>query len=248
MPAERTPKMAGSARRQPPPKQRGNDRSQRSARGSGNDASKKGVRPPGATRGPPRLKEYEPPTYSQAQSLYFTSSNWNDVETMVSRMGITSITFDADFRVSDAHLQIIAEHRWFANSLEMIALGDEDTGNGTLLTDEGVLKLVSATRNLRVLWLSSCLNLTDATLVNVLEHCPRLESLRISDIGLALKHLVLLSQTITVDAGGEREAKALSKAKKRLAITVGIYPGKYDDDTPNSVFFNGKMHLFGIPV
>lgn len=132
----------------------------------------------------------------------------------------------------------------------MISLGDEDSGNGTMLTDVGILKLVSATPNLRVLQLSSCLNLTDATLVNVLTHCPRLESLRISahdkgygkithkglkslrerpEIGSALKQLVLLSQSIS-DTTGEKEAKALTKAKKGLAVTIGDIPGRYVDN------------------
>ena len=132
----------------------------------------------------------------------------------------------------------------------MLSLGDEDTGNGTNLTDAGVLRLVSVTPNLRVLWLSSCLSLTDATLVNVLTHCPRLEALRITghdkgfgrithkglktlrerkDIGSTLKQLVLLSQSM--HNSWEKEAKALSKAKKGLAVTTGMYPGRYASDS-----------------
>ncbi|KZV70978.1 hypothetical protein PENSPDRAFT_651015, partial [Peniophora sp. CONT] len=128
----------------------------------------------------------------------------------------------------------------------MLSLGDEDTGNGTLLTDDAILRLAPATPNLRVLRLSSCTQLTDATLINVAEHCPRLESLRISahdkatgkitqkglktlrerpEIGNALKEIVLLSQAVSLK--GEKEAKALSKAKKGLAVTLGTCPGRY---------------------
>ena len=124
----------------------------------------------------------------------------------------------------------------------MLSLGDEGTGNGTWLTDDGILRLVSMVPNLRVLRLSSCINLTDATLINVLTRCPRLESLRVSahdkisgkitleglkslklrpELGSSLKELVLLSQHIYDE---NKEAKALTKAKRGLAVLIGSVP------------------------
>lgn len=139
------------------------------------------------------------------------------------------------------HLQAIIARPQLAAGLQKLVLGDSDTGYGAYLSDAVVQTLVAATPNLRVLSLDACTQLSDTTLIVILTHCPLLERLAITGndkvrgrlsgkglkdlkaqptIGLALKELVLYDQYVP-----EKECKALTKARKGLAVKTGESTG-----------------------
>lgn len=52
-------------------------------------------------RGAQRLKEYEFPAFSQAESIYFSSeASWQDLDAKLARTGLRRLGFGADFPIS----------------------------------------------------------------------------------------------------------------------------------------------------
>ncbi|KAI0317885.1 hypothetical protein OF83DRAFT_91572 [Amylostereum chailletii] len=250
MPVERTARASSSASQ----RGRGRGRGGRTtARGGGGNASTStragcgGGRGSGRGRGrgggaSRRNEPYAPPAFSDDATLRFDSSTVPDFAAKLDRAGVKSIHFGPDFSIRDEHLLAIAQRPQLAAGLEVLSLGDSDTGCGGQLSDDGVRTLLNAAPNLRSLSLDACTHLTPATLFCALESCPRLEHLRITghdkssgqinakalkdlkakpEVGTALRELVLYDQFL----GDDRAIVALTKARKKLTVRTGETSG-----------------------
>lgn len=139
------------------------------------------------------------------------------------------------------HLRAIVARPQLVSGLQKLALGDSTTGHGSSLSDAAVQSLINAAPHLRDLSLEGCTRLSDVTLLYALNNCFHLERLVITgndhvrgritskcikdlaarpDVGPSLKELVLYNQGFVLDTM-EQEAKALSVARKGLAVMTG---------------------------
>ncbi|KAL0059503.1 Homeobox protein tos8 [Marasmius tenuissimus] len=153
--------------------------------------------------------------------------------------GIKQIRFGEDFDIRDAHLQTMSSIPTLMSTLQVLSLGDSDTGKGAWLTDAGVQSFLSQAPNLISLTLDACRDLTDATLIHALESCPRLQLLQITgndkvqgkitdsvfrtirerqNIGVNLRELVLYDQPVSPYS---KDFKDLSNARKDLTVREG---------------------------
>ncbi|KAL0569290.1 hypothetical protein V5O48_012677 [Marasmius crinis-equi] len=217
-------------------RQRGGAQGNRSQRGRGGGGRGRGGRR-GGTR--PVDVPYSPPTYPPAATLNLYATNDPGLQTKLSQPGIKRIRFGDDFQIEDSHLQTMSAIPGLMNTLEVLSLGDSDTGNGAYLTDAGVQLFLSQSPHLISLTLDACTRLKNATLIHALESCPRLQHLRITgndkvkggitdavfktlreraDLGTNLKELVLYDQSVDPF---RKDFKAFSKARKELTIREG---------------------------
>ncbi|KAI0311836.1 hypothetical protein OF83DRAFT_1087430 [Amylostereum chailletii] len=227
-------------------------------RGSGRGRGRGG----GASR---RNEPYAPPVFPEDATLRFESSSDPDLAAKLDRAGVKSLRFGPDFDVRNDHLLAIAQRPLLAAGLEVLSLGDSDTGCGGQLSDDGVQTLLKATPNLRSLSLDACTQLTPSTLFCALESCPRLEHLRITghdkgsgrinakamkdlkakpEVGTSLRELVLYDQHL----GDDNAVIALTKARKKLTVRTGETMGNSmaasmidDGGAMTTAYKGGKM-------
>ncbi|KAK1227757.1 hypothetical protein PQX77_009228 [Marasmius sp. AFHP31] len=190
------------------------------------------------TGGQPNFVPYVQPSFAPEAILDLHRTNESDFNFKFNQPGIQCVKF-GDFDVKDSHLQAMSSVPGLMNSLQVLFLGDSDTGSGWLLTDIGVQSFLSHATNLVSLSLDACTKLTNETLIYALESCPRLEYLRITghdklkgkidesvfqimkereNLGANLKELVLYDQYISTS---EAEFKDFSIARKDLIIGTG---------------------------
>ncbi|KAJ9653322.1 hypothetical protein H2201_009154 [Coniosporium apollinis] len=154
------------------------------------------------------------------------------------------------FDVTDAHLDaIIARGPSFCHSLLDFRAGDAETGNGTRMSDAAVNRFAKACPNLVHVSLDGAIHLTDESLLAFFTNCPNLRYIQFSgndkvagklrgsaldalrekpDVGKKLAKLRLTDQ-VEFDKTFKAAVKALSAARKRLAIEIGNTHERHGD-------------------
>jgi hypothetical protein len=181
---------------------------------------------------------YTRPAFSALERCHFATTMAAGDMQRLDQAKFKEISFGPDFDVQDTHLAAICCRTALTPSLVSISLGDSDTATGRMITDHGVIILVRACPNLRVLVLNSATSLTDTAFLACCEACPSLEFFtvtghdkingKISSASLKrlestpslvpnLKELVLLDQCHF----DNDTLRKLSKARPKLAIKDG---------------------------
>ncbi|KAL0569291.1 hypothetical protein V5O48_012678 [Marasmius crinis-equi] len=214
------------------------DRGQRRGQRRGQDRGRGGHSSASGGNGTVNIP-YSPPTYPPAAVPSFYITNDPELQTKLSQPGIKHIRFGANFEIKDSHLEMMSAIPGLMNTLEVLSLGDSDTGNGYFLTDAGVQSFLSRAPNLISLTLDACTQLTDATLIHALESCPLLRLVQITgndkregqitdavfktlrekeNLGANLKVLAFYDQAIY---SSSEESKMFTKARKEVTIRMG---------------------------
>ena len=144
---------------------------------------------------------------------------------------------------------IIARGRSFCHNLLDFRAGDAETGNGASMSDAAVIQFAKACPNLIHVGLDGGIRLTDKSLLALFTNCPNLRYIQFSGNdkiegklkGTALDLLrekpelgkKLVKLRLTDQAQWEKTfktaVKALSTARKRLAIEVGSTHERHGD-------------------
>ena len=155
---------------------------------------------------------------------------------------------------------IVAAGPEFCQQIFRFNCGDSESGYGSRLSDAAVSRLAAACPNLVHIDIDSGRDLTDAALSAICQNCPKIEYISIDgndkcqghiggtalDMlradkklakGLRVLHLVDQSSSL------EKAVKALSKARKKLEITVGD-TDKWGGGTIDK-YLGGKMDVLG---
>jgi hypothetical protein len=148
----------------------------------------------------------------------------------------------SNFNLCSLHLDaILAAGPSFSHQLEVIELGDSETGKGSRVRDGAVIQLAKACPGLVHMSLAGTRFLTDASLSAIFDNCPHIRYLSITgndrcteDInGVSLEALAKNSALVpalgklrltdqeTCNQTLDKACKSLSSARKRLAIEVG---------------------------
>ncbi|XP_014669185.1 PREDICTED: uncharacterized protein LOC106810377 isoform X2 [Priapulus caudatus] len=105
----------------------------------------------------------------------------DDVERFVNTVGSSAppkrVMFHREFSVKDEHLSAVFTR---CPDLQVLELGDSDSGCGSCITDDVIIELVAACPKLRNIRLSSCVKLTDKSFKRIIETCVDLRALEIS--------------------------------------------------------------------
>ncbi|TVY83491.1 hypothetical protein LSUE1_G004863 [Lachnellula suecica] len=182
-------------------------------------------------------EEYSIKRWPPESSLYFKDCAVWDEKKFIGN--IKSITFGSDFDIKDQHLDaIVATGPEVCQSICRFSCGDSDSGRGSSLSDASVSRLAAACPGLLHIDMDSARDLTDAALSAICQNCPNIEYISIdgndkckghiggtaldtlrADKKLAkeLRVLHLVDQSSSLD----KAVKALSKARKKLELTVG---------------------------
>ncbi|KAI1617342.1 hypothetical protein EDD36DRAFT_161404 [Exophiala viscosa] len=85
------------------------------------------------------------------------------------------------FDIRDHHLDlVVAGGSGFCHKIEDFSYGDDSMGFGSYLSDAAVMRLAAACPNLRKVYLTPAVNLTDDALLAFLTHCPKIHTLSIT--------------------------------------------------------------------
>jgi len=212
------------------------------------------------TRPKTKYTPYQYPAFAGTSNLYFdTEATW-DAGKLVA--GIKGVKFGDKFNIKDSHIDALANAELgFRSSLLNLSCGNSDNGYGGSLTTEAVVRLASACPNLVSVQLEAARNLDDTALLAIAENCKDVVFIGISghDRGLgkisdtALKTLkgekkvaTKLRYLYIVDQPVSKACKALSKARKALAIIEGRTEGDgiaaqwLASGEPLTTWFGGK--------
>lgn len=155
---------------------------------------------------------------------------------------------------------IVAAGPEFCRSICQFNCGDSESGRGSSLSDAAVSRLTAACPNLVHIDMDSARDLTGAALLAICRNCPNIEFISIdgndkcqghiggtaldtlrADKKLAKELRVL--HLVDQSSSSDKAVKALSKARKKLEITVGD-TDKWGDGTIDK-YLGGKMDVLG---
>ncbi|KAG2435265.1 hypothetical protein HXX76_007343 [Chlamydomonas incerta] len=152
---------------------------------------------------------------------------------------VTAVTFGQDFGVRDDHIRQLAQAA--GPQLTELRLGSSDTGEGVWLTDAAVDVIARRCKNLEVLQLAACINISNKAFATICSGLPKLRELHVTGHDRrtgelkgkaldplvqgalpALRRLFITDQRVGFDA--------VQRLIKKRGKTLQVQSGETDDD------------------